>query len=300
MRLEYLKTDPMNYIAKINLNSLYGKFGMKDNFDHIKIVNELEFDKILSDINSASQVKDIIKLDKHFLIQLRNRDKLIADEFITKDYNINVAIASAITSYARDYMSQFKNNHKLKLFYSDTDSIYTNLSPDQMNNLYPGIVSSSGLGKLKLEGIFNKAIFLAPKCYVLQDLDGNLTYKVKGLMKNVSLTMKDFESLLIKDSFLLKNQEKWSKSISDGSIKVLQQSYTLRQTDNKRELIFGNDSLAFARLQQSLIATKPYTITESDIVPNTNENKFKGVGIFNQILACRLSQLPVGFRLKHL
>jgi DNA polymerase elongation subunit (family B) len=137
-------------------------------------------------------------------------------------------------------MAQFKNNPNLKLFYTDTDSIYTSLSPEQMNEQYPGIVSNSGLGKLKLEGIFKRAIFLAPKCYCLQDLDGKITYKVKGLMKNVPLTFKDFEALLLKDAFLDKSQTKWFKDLGKGVISVLEQSYTLRQTDNKRELILKN------------------------------------------------------------
>ena len=42
------------------------------------------------------------------------------------NHNINIEIASPITAYARIHMSQFKNNKKYKLFYSDTDSIYIN------------------------------------------------------------------------------------------------------------------------------------------------------------------------------
>ena len=78
-----------------------------------------------------------------------------------------------------------------------------------MNKLYPDMVSSNGLGKLKLEGIFSQTIFLAPKVYCLIDLNGNLTYKVKGLKKDVKLTFKDFESLLTKDNKLTKQQDKW-------------------------------------------------------------------------------------------
>jgi len=37
LRLEYPKTAPMNFIAKIHLNSLYGRFGMKDLFEDIVI-----------------------------------------------------------------------------------------------------------------------------------------------------------------------------------------------------------------------------------------------------------------------
>lgn len=164
-------------MAKILLNSLYGKFGMIDQFDQIKIVNDENFNKILLDNEKgANIITDVMQLDDHFLVQMSDLNATLSNILVDceedsktsltnkdlRDNNINVAIASAITSYARDYMSQFKNNsgsRKLKLFYTDTDSIYTNLSPDQMNELYPGIVDTKGLGKLKLEGIYTKAIF---------------------------------------------------------------------------------------------------------------------------------------------
>src|SRR5450755_4086542 len=39
-RLNYPKSDPMNFIAKILLNSLYGRFGMNDNFSEINIIHK--------------------------------------------------------------------------------------------------------------------------------------------------------------------------------------------------------------------------------------------------------------------
>jgi hypothetical protein len=49
-----------------------------------------------------------------------------------------------------------------------------------MNEIIPGIVNDKELGKLKLEYVANKAIFLAPKCYCLQLEDGQIIWKVKG------------------------------------------------------------------------------------------------------------------------
>lgn len=40
LRLQYSKSEPLNYIAKILLNSLYGRFGMIDSFPTIEIINE--------------------------------------------------------------------------------------------------------------------------------------------------------------------------------------------------------------------------------------------------------------------
>jgi hypothetical protein len=150
-------------------------------------------------------------------------------------------------------MSQFKNNPNLKLFYTDTDSIYTNLSPILMDKLIPGIVNSLELGKLKLETVSTKAIFISPKCYYLKTQDNNEIFKVKGLTKDVEITGSEFEQLLIKDYTINKSQVKWFKSISDSTITIKNQIYTIQQTKNKRELIYNSDNV--------LVGTKPYTIT---------------------------------------
>lgn len=128
-----------------------------------------------------------------------------------------------------------------------------------MNELFlarGNIISSKGLGKLKLESISKKAIFIAPKTYCLETIDGNFIYKVKGLNKDIPLTINDFEALLEKDSSIKKNQRKCclsNKSLNEGTISILEQTYTLQQTDNKRELIYSHSS-------NQLIDTKPYTI----------------------------------------
>jgi hypothetical protein len=157
LRLSFSKDNPMNFIAKILLNSLYGRFGMSTLFKETTILDIESFNKL--DIDTID-VHDIQRLDDHYMIQT-NMDKTstMLDNG-SQTHNVNIGIASAITSYSRIVMSQFKNNPDLKLFYKDTDSIYTNLSPEEMNKLYPGIVSNSGLGKLKLETISTKAIFL--------------------------------------------------------------------------------------------------------------------------------------------
>jgi DNA polymerase elongation subunit (family B) len=117
-------------------------------------------------------------------------------------HNVNVAIAAAITAYARIHMSQFKNNPNFNLYYSDTDSIYID------RPLPPEFISNTKLGKLKLENVLNDAIFLAPKVYYLETEDGKTIYKVKGLKHIIELNKVDFENLLFKQSILQKFQNK--------------------------------------------------------------------------------------------
>jgi hypothetical protein len=101
-------------------------------------------------------------------------------------------------------MSQFKNNPKIILYYSDTDSIYI----DEDSELDSSFIDSKVLGKLKLENIVNKAYFLSPKMYYLETIDGKIIYKVKGLSHDIELTKDDFEQLLFKESLLKKFQNK--------------------------------------------------------------------------------------------
>jgi len=96
------------------------------------------------------------------------------------------AIAAAITAYSRIHMSQFKNNPDINLYYTDTDSIYTD------SDVEPSLIDSQVLGKLKLENTCNKAIFLTPKVYCLLTESGELISKVKGLSHDVELTLEDF------------------------------------------------------------------------------------------------------------
>lgn len=177
MRSKYPKNDPLNYIPKIIKNSLYGRMGMNDNFTSSEIVDKkyyVNFEK-----NNLERIIDLIPLDESYLIEVKAIETATMINAARETHNINISIASAISSYARIFLSQLKNNPKLKLFYTDTDSIYTNLNPNQMNKLYPGIISSIDLGKLKLENISAKAIFLAPKCYYLQNIDGPEILKLK-------------------------------------------------------------------------------------------------------------------------
>lgn len=187
----------MNYLAKILTNSLYGRFGMEDSFIKCAITNEKEI--IEFSTNTNQEIINIEQLDKNYLIQIKSKILSFSDCNYDETHNINIVIASAITAYARINRSQYKNNSNLKLYYTDNDSIYTNLNTYQMNNLFPKIINFSELGKLKLETISNKAIFISPKVYYLKTLDNHEIMKIKGVTKMNNLSETDFDNLLFKD-----------------------------------------------------------------------------------------------------
>lgn len=259
IRTNFPKSDPMNFISKILMNSQYGKYGMDDNFLNIRIMDKIEFEKFMCRENTTTN--NIIEIDDKYLVQYINShkvDKTLLDN-ASETHNINIAIAAATTAYARIFMSQFKNNPKYKIYYTDTDSIFIGAALDD------NLISNTELGKLKLEYVIKKAVFLSSKVYCLITDSDALIYKVKGLSHGATgsqagptLSFSDFETLLAKDSKLEINQEKWFKSLTHDVITIKEQLYTLKVTSNKRQLIYDSNN--------KFIETRPYIINTNKTI----------------------------------
>jgi DNA polymerase type B, organellar and viral len=229
------------------MNSLYGRFGMDDNFVNINVIHKDYFNDFENKF--LDQIVDKIDLGDHVLFFFNKLNE--TNENDNSTHNVSISIAAAITAYARIHMSQFKNNPKINLYYTDTDSAYTDSDIDD------SLIDAKVLGKLKLETTNKRAIFLTPKVYCLETVDGEFIHKVKGLSHDIKLTFQDFEKLLFKDALIEKSQTKWFRNLSEGKINLLEEVYTLKVNDNKRELVYKNNKL---------IATKPYKINSDKVI----------------------------------
>jgi|SRR5882757_4224486 len=94
-------------------------------FDEHLIITENELDKLV-ERGGPSLISEIINLDnnKVFISITKNIESDEEELYTNTNYNISIGIASAITSYSRIYMSQFKKSDDYNLYYTDTDSIY--------------------------------------------------------------------------------------------------------------------------------------------------------------------------------
>lgn len=102
--------------------------------------------------------------------------------------DVSIAIASAVTSYARINISKTKLDILKKgLFYSDTDSIVTNIPLDDR-------LVGNALGQYKLEYTIQKAYFISSKTYCLILKCGTPIIKAKGV-NNHKLDEIDFISI---------------------------------------------------------------------------------------------------------
>jgi hypothetical protein len=219
LRIQYLKGHPMNLIAKLLMNSLYGKFAMKNQRTVVNIFNtsnEIEnnlYNEMLElygeNVNQNIQIDNFIVTVRNSLISLRYND----GEDLYHGIDINIAIASAITGGARMWMSLLKNNPLFNLYYSDTDSGVTDAP-------LPEALIGNKLGQFKLECTIKRAVFLAPKVYALITSDNKEIIKVKGLSKEMipNFHIEDLENLLVKDSSREFNQSKWFKKVIEGEL----------------------------------------------------------------------------------
>ena len=143
------------------MNSLYGRFGLNPLLPDTLIIDKDSLDKFLD----SSEIVELIEFEDKLLIQYIEENKIgnYDNEELDVVNNSNVAIASAITAYSRITMAKIKRyclDNNIKIFYSDTDSVYT-------NKPLPDYLVGKELGKWKLEGFYEEGVFVAPKVYGL-------------------------------------------------------------------------------------------------------------------------------------
>ena len=168
--------------AKLLINSLYGRLGMKPYQDIIEIVDSNKAKDILSKYNVKEQynLTDKLEFIRYENTPISGFEELYGkDEYLnfmldcdSKNISVNQSLPSAIaiTAYARMYM--FKIIYRLidlgiEIYYMDTDSIVVNkaIPEDLIGNL---------LGLFKLEHEIEHAYFINPKLYALKNSNGKL------------------------------------------------------------------------------------------------------------------------------
>lgn len=72
--------------------------------------------------------------------------------------------------------------------------------------------------------------------------------------------------LLNKDYKLILNQRKWFRSLQEANIEILEQTYNLKVTGNKRELIYKDNQL---------IGTNPILLNSAQATPTPFSFRFE-------------------------
>lgn len=258
--------------AKMILNSLYGRLGMRVHQDVIEIVNSTQAEQILSKylVKEQYQITDELEFLRYENTPISGFEELYGkDEFLdfmldcdAKSTYINQSLPSAIaiTAYARMYM--FNVIYKLidlgiENFYMDTDSI-------AINGKLPQELVGNKLGQFKLEHEIKHAYFISPKLYAFETIKGEFIIKAKGIGNKLDYSQ--FETL-INNQAIVKAQERWFKDPVNASINLKNINLHISSLNLKRKQILENGRLSH---------TIPLTMDNEIILNNKNLPQIDG------------------------
>ncbi|MBO7712146.1 MAG: hypothetical protein J6S85_01185 [Methanobrevibacter sp.] len=149
-------------IAKLMLNSLYGKFGVSINCG--KKAPMLNEDGILSFVDLTPEKRKPIYIPVAAFITAYGREKTIRTSQAIRDYTTK--------KYGVD-----------KYYYSDTDSIHSGLNNEDLEELKELLdIDDFKLGAWAKEAEFTRAIYIRQKCYI-EEIEDTVSVTVAGLPK---------------------------------------------------------------------------------------------------------------------
>lgn len=161
------KNEAMAYVYKTLMNSLYGRFGINPKSTITEICDEKKSKNMLRHCDLI--FSELLDENKYIISFHSNTDK--GPDYWKPPENSAVQLAAAITAYARIYMYPYISREDC--YYTDTDSVVLG------QPLPEELISSSALGKFKLEDRVLKGYFLAPKSYYYETKDKEVL-KFKG------------------------------------------------------------------------------------------------------------------------
>lgn len=144
-------------LAKLMLNSLYGKFATS--LSAINKIPNMDSSGVVTFTNGEEKPKAGLYLPIGAFITAYAREKTIRTSQAIKDYSIK--------KYGID-----------KYCYSDTDSIHCLLSIEELKQFCE--IDDFELGKWKHESSFTRAKFIRQKCY-LEEIDNEIKITCAGL-----------------------------------------------------------------------------------------------------------------------
>jgi DNA polymerase type B, organellar and viral/RNase_H superfamily len=260
-------------INKSLLNNLLGRFGMNIIKPKTECLTKDKLDTILStrEVKSYHEVTNNDYLVTYIPIinrEICTEHGLDYVKVLTSEKNTNIeknidifkdvsiVISAMVTSYARVFMNKIKleilrNNGKL--YYSDTDSIVTDIDLSTINTtliekLFKPFKLSNNLvgkdlGQFKLEYVIKEGYFISNKLYCLLLNNDKVVIKSKGV-KQESLTLEDFKSMYYLSKNVIGNKLSSKINYKEGSVSINNKEINLdSEVYKKREKISNLNGL---------------------------------------------------------
>lgn len=261
-KAEQMKNDGLRMLAKLMLNSLYGRFGLKYILSTTKIVSSSEFKELslkhkvldsfrfdeendLEYIRYSKEPSDIIKdLDINLYNKLISKEGGCEEDFIVR----SLPISAMVTSYASCFMHQFLNLSDNECYYTDTDSAVLK------HPLDPKYVGDE-LGQFKLVAKIKRAYFISPKLYCLILESGETIIKSKGV-DSKHLTEQDFIEMLHGCNKSI-SINRFVKDLKKSVVHYEKSTYLITPQILKRNVVY-KDGL--------IVNTKPFVVKDGVLI----------------------------------
>ncbi|MGB5440078.1 MAG: DNA polymerase, partial [Gammaproteobacteria bacterium] len=131
---EIEKNAGLRAVAKLFLNSFWGKFGQRENLLQQKYVTPQEFFKLFHDptvdLKSWEMIGGQDEDDESATMLVRYTKK---EDFIKPLSNTNVVIAAFVTAHARIRLYSYLEELQDRVLYFDTDSVFYTSKPGEKN-----------------------------------------------------------------------------------------------------------------------------------------------------------------------
>ena len=220
----------LQIVYKLMLNSLYGRFGMRNYDNQLVIVDEKKAMELFKSKNIIFQSKlhdkFILKYNNNVnkeitnLVNKYDNNNTLIDAVKQVGVTSNVSIAAAITGWALIKLSRVLNIKDNKLIYSDTDSAFLEKKLDD------SLISETEIGKFKLENVMNEAIFISPKFYAFKNEKGDVIIKSKGVAKD-KIRYEDLEDLYNGKDKTIRTTV-FRKNLKKGTVSIVESNYIIK------------------------------------------------------------------------
>ena len=234
-------------IAKMCLNSLWGKFGQRNNMNQCKYVTDInEFYQVVLDDTIANLNMNFINEE---MVQMSYTYK---DHFVDNSYNTNIFVACFTTSSARLMLYEKLDYLDKQVLYFDTDSIVY-IESQNSKVIETGDMLGELTDELDGESINNTFVSGGPKNYSF--IYGN--NKQKCIIKGFRLNHENSQILnhtnMIK---MVKNEIKDLTLVNEN--KITRQNKQIVNKYEEKVYSFGYDKRAIKYISESCLETYPY------------------------------------------
>ena len=232
-------------IAKLCLNSLWGKFGQRNNMSQTKYVTDVsEFYEILLDDKLGNKNFQFINDD---MVQMTYNFK---DQFVDNSNNKNIYIACFTTSHARLMLYDKLDYLNEKVLYFDTDSII--YADDNTKNIETGDMLGDMTDEISGKGI-SSFVSTGPKSYSFKYGDDEQKSLIKGFTLN-----HENNNLLNHDSLskIVKRQIREITIVNEN--KITRKNSEIVNKYCEKIFKFGYDKRVIRHVDENHIDTLPY------------------------------------------